>query len=90
MASGRTIDTVVPPQFVKQYYDTLCDRNGGIDKARAFARIFYVPGMWHGNAVGFDPLPYLQRWVESDVAPQRIDIGVRYKGEVYQQTIEVS
>lgn len=83
------LDTVVPPQYVKDYYDTLTERNGGLEQTRTFARIFYVPGMWHGNAVGCNPLSYLRGWIEKGDAPQTIDIGVRYKGNVYQQTIDV-
>lgn len=83
------IDTIVPAQYAREYYDTVASRNGGIEKTRDFARIFFVPGMWHGNNANCNPLAYLRNWVEKEVAPQRIDIGVRYKEKLYQQQVDV-
>lgn len=83
------LDTVVPAQYVKEYYDTVTARNGGIEKTRDFARIFFVPGMWHGNMINCNPLSCIRNWVEKGVAPNRIDIGVRYKGKKYQQNVQV-
>jgi feruloyl esterase len=83
------LDTVVPAQYAKEYYDTAASRNGGIEKTRGFARIFFVPGMWHGNTTGCNPLAYLRNWVEQGAAPDSIDIGVRYKGKVYEQKVGV-
>jgi feruloyl esterase len=83
------LDTVVPAQYVKEYYDTVASRNGGIEKARDFARVFFVPGMWHGNMTNCNPLSYVRNWVEKGVAPQSIEIGVRYKAKLYQQKVDV-
>jgi feruloyl esterase len=83
------IDTIVPAQYAKEYYDTVASRNGGIEKTRDFARIFFVPGMWHGNMANCNPLTYVRNWVEKGVAPQSIDIGVRYKANLYQQKVDV-
>ena len=83
------LDTVVPAQYVKEYYDTVASRNGGIEKTRDFARIFFVPGMWHGNMTNCNPLAYVRKWVEEGVAPQSIDIGVRYKANLYPQKVDI-
>ena len=83
------LDTVVPAQYVKEYYDTAASRNGGIEKTREFARIFFVPGMWHGNMANCNSLSYIRKWVEEGVAPQSIDIKVRYKANLYQQNVDV-
>jgi feruloyl esterase len=83
------LDTVVPARYVKEYYDTLISRNGGIEKTRDFARIFFVPGMWHGNQTNCIPLSYIRKWVEEGVAPQSIEIGVRYKANLYELKVEV-
>jgi feruloyl esterase len=82
------LDTVVPAQYVKEYYDTLTSRNGGIENTRNFARIFFVPGMWHGNMTNCDPLVCIRDWVEKKVAPENIDIGVRYKEKIYPQKVD--
>jgi feruloyl esterase len=83
------LDTVVPAEYVKQYYDTVASRNGGIEKTRDFARIFFVPGMWHGNMANCNPLSYVRNWVENGDAPKTIDVGVRYKTNLYQQKVDV-
>ena len=83
------LDTVVPAQYATEYYDTVTSRNGGIEKTRDFARIFFVPGMWHGNMTDCNPLAYVRNWVENGVAPQSIDIGVRYKAGLYKQKVAV-
>lgn len=83
------IDTIVPAQYVKEYYDTVASRNGGIEKTRDFARLFFVPGMWHGNMANCNPLSYLRNWVEHGVAPQRVEIGVRFKANLYEQNVDV-
>ena len=83
------LDTVVPAQYAKTYYDTLVSRTGGPEKTRGFARIFFVPGMWHGNQTGCDPLALIRKWVEEGAAPKTIDIGVQYKGTTYPQKVDV-
>lgn len=83
------LDTIVPAQYAKEYYDTVASRNGGIEKTKDFARIFFVPGMWHGNMANCSPLSYVRKWVEEGVAPQSIAIGVRYKASLYQQKVDV-
>jgi feruloyl esterase len=83
------LDTVVPAQYAKEYYDTLASRNGGLAKTRDFARIFFVPGMWHGNQSDCDPLAYIRKWVEAKHPPESIDIGVQYRTKLYLQKVDV-
>jgi len=83
------LDTVVPAQYAKEYFDAVASHNGGLEEARNFARIFFVPGMWHGNQTGFDLLGCIRQWVENGAAPACIDIGVCYKGNTYPQKVEV-
>ena len=63
-----------------EYYDEVAalfhkgkGRNDGYEKVQSFFRLFMAPG-GSGNKGPdkFDPLPYLERWVEQGVAPDRI------------------
>jgi feruloyl esterase len=63
-----------------EYYDEVVsffhkgqERNDGYEKVESFYRLFMAPG-GSGNRGPdrFDPLPYLERWVEQDIAPDRI------------------
>ncbi len=83
------LDTIVPARYAKEYYDALASRNSGIESTRGFARIFFVPGMWHGNMTGCSPLFFVRNWVEKGVAPRTIDIRVQYKANLYQQKVDV-
>lgn len=83
------LDTIVPAQYTKAYYDAVVSRNGGPEKTRDFARVFFVPGMWHGNQTGCDSFALIRQWVEEGVAPKTIDIGVRYNGTVCRQKVDM-
>lgn len=63
-----------------EYYDEVVSffhkgkgRNDGYEKVQSFFRLFMAPG-GSGNQGPdkFDPLPYLERWVEQGIAPDRI------------------
>ena len=59
------------------YYQRLAHGSGGLEKARAFARLFQVPGMGHcagGQATldQFDLLTPLVQWVERGKAPESV------------------
>lgn len=59
------------------YYERLVRDNGGLQKVRAFDRLFLVPGMGHcggGPATldQFDFLTPLVKWVEQGVAPEAV------------------
>src|SRR5262249_12599217 len=40
-------DTSIQPEFTVQLYEKIAEANGGIDKTKAFFRLFMVPGMAH-------------------------------------------
>ena len=64
-------DAVVPAQATIDYYERISR-----GKARDFARLFLVPGMFHCRSGPgtdqFNKIAVLERWVESGVAPDRI------------------
>lgn len=71
-------DALVPPQGSIRYYDEVVKAMGGLERTRAFARLFLVPGADHGlaNAV---PVPGANefygaaiRWVEDGLPPGRL------------------
>jgi hypothetical protein len=55
------------------YYNSMADRNGGLDAAQEFSRLYLVPNMGHcsgGPATDqFDLLTPLVNWVENGEAP---------------------
>ena len=59
-----------------RYYNRFVDANRGPTKARAFARLFLVPGMTHcggGPATDvYDTLTAMINWVENEDAPDKI------------------
>jgi hypothetical protein len=74
-------DPLVTPQPTVDYYDAVVRRVGGLSSARAFARLFLVPGMDHcginasGPGIadtGIDPLTALEQWVEAGIAPEAL------------------
>ena len=82
------LDTIVPP--MPRNTTTLWPRaTAGSKVPGVFARIFFVPGMWHGNMTGCSPLFFVRNWVEKGVAPRTIDIRVQYKANLYQQKVDV-
>lgn len=68
-------DPGIPPQNAIDYYRSVVAKMGG-SKAGEFARLFMVPGMQHcGDGPGpnvFNMAPALERWVEENVAPDRV------------------
>ena len=75
------LDTVVPAQYVREYYDTVASRNGGIEKTRR--RVFFVPGMWHGNMTDCNPLSTCETGLKG--VAESLDLGVRYKTKTYSR-----
>jgi pimeloyl-ACP methyl ester carboxylesterase len=69
-------DPVFSANDLIHYYQKLTHDNGGMDHARAFARLYLIPGMNHcmgGPALdNFDPLTAIEAWVEKGEAPDRI------------------
>jgi len=69
-------DPVFSANDLIRYYRNLTHDHGGMDHARAFARLYLIPGMNHcmgGPALdNFDGLTAIENWVEKDEAPEKI------------------
>jgi feruloyl esterase len=69
-------DPVVPFADTVSYYDGVVKAMGGMEKTRAFARLFVAPGMGHcGGGLGpnrFDAMPALDQWVMKGSAPAKL------------------
>lgn len=78
------LDTIVPAEYVKEYYAELCKKNGGPAKTAEFARLFLVPGGWHSN-MSANALGYLKPWVEKGRAPEKISVKIKYGGKTYEE-----
>ena len=69
-------DPFYSAEALAQYYDQLVQRAGDLDRGRAFARLFLVPGMGHCSAGPgtdrFDMLTALEQWVEQGKAPDLV------------------
>lgn len=81
-------DPVVPLADTVNYYDGVVKAMGGIEKTRAFARLFIAPGMGHcGGGVGpnkFDPLPALDQWVTHASPPAKLPASHQPATKVYR------
>ena len=82
-------DQTVPPAPVLDYYERVCERDGGIDCARKWFRLFCIPGCAHGGGRGriMTGTPngaavrkMLVDWREKGKAPERLDSSVKKKG----------
>lgn len=84
-------DTSNTPEPTLDYYKAVVDASfsGDVERARASARLFMLPGMGHcGGGSGpneWDKLPPLVDWVEKGVAPDRIIAVHRTNGVVDDQ-----
>jgi Tannase and feruloyl esterase len=69
-------DPQIPSGSSVDYYQSVLDTMGGIDKVKGNYRLFMVPGMGHcGGGDGpasFDMLAALEQWVEKGKAPDAI------------------
>ena len=45
-------DQTVPPGPILDYYEQVCERDGGIDRTREYFRLFCLPGCAHGGGKG--------------------------------------
>jgi feruloyl esterase len=85
-------DPGVMPQHTVDYYDRVVDLmdhatdGGGYENTVDFARLFMQPGVGHcRGGVGPDDSDFMTaiaRWVENDVAPNRIEARAIRDGEV--------
>jgi feruloyl esterase len=69
-------DQQIPSGSSVEYYQSVLDTNGGINKVKDNYRLFMVPGMGHcGGGDGpasFDMLAAIEQWVEKGKAPDSI------------------
>jgi feruloyl esterase len=69
-------DGGVSPLNTLDYYAQVAHRQGGMEAARGWFRLFMVPGMFHcrgGNAPNtFDFMPAIMAWVEKGVPPDGV------------------
>ncbi|MBS0387631.1 MAG: tannase/feruloyl esterase family alpha/beta hydrolase [Proteobacteria bacterium] len=86
-------DPDIPPRASIDYHDrvvALAAARGEAPRVDGFYRLFMVPGMGHcGGGPGpnrFDMLAALERWVEQDVAPERI-VATKYRDDDPQRGV---
>jgi hypothetical protein len=70
-------DHLVGSKNVIDYYEHIVSANGGLEKTRAFMRLFLVPGGGHvaggtGPYPDYPSLNQVMRWVEEGEAPSTI------------------
>ena len=75
------LDTIVPAEYVKEYYRELCNNIGGYQKTMESARLFLIPGAWHGNFKS-NISAYIRGWVEENKAPEKIEVEVENKEQL--------
>lgn len=83
------IDTIVPAEYIKDWYKLLCKNTGSTEKTLEYARVFLVPGGWHGNMSGVDMLQAIRDWVEKNSEPNRIKVNVAVKGVNYPEDAQL-
>jgi hypothetical protein len=85
-----TVDEVIMPDGVLNYYNRVVDKMGGMNETKKFVRLFMLPGIGHGSPLGgmidagyrsFSPVPGgmwqgIVDWVEQNKAPREF-LGVR-------------
>lgn len=83
------IDTIVPASYICDWYSALCKNTGSFEKTRDFARVFLLPGGWHGNILGVDMLGIARNWAEKGIAPESIKATVNVNGQKYTEEAEL-
>ena len=77
-------DQTVPPAPIVDYYERVCRKDGGIEKTKAYFRMFCIPGCAHGGGKGramtASPGGKMMRellvgWREKGVAPNSITVS---------------
>ena len=81
-------DQTVPPAPIIDYYERVCERDGGIDKTKGYFRLFCIPGCAHGGGKGramtgtpsgSQARKLLMAWHEKGVAPDTLQSGWKSK-----------
>jgi feruloyl esterase len=81
-------EAIIPPRSAIDYYESVLAAMGGQSQTRDFFRLFMVPGMGMcpgfgmGNDGTFDAMDVVQKWRETDVAPDRIINSHKVAGAV--------
>lgn len=75
--SSGTADSIVPYHATVDYYERVIEQCGSLEKAKAFARLFIIPGMGHGGGgPGINQSPNLfdavKDWREKGTAPDAL------------------
>jgi hypothetical protein len=79
-------DSIVTPLFTIEYYDSVVQKMGGLEKTQEFFRLFMIPGMDHCSILPgkgpdqIDVLTALENWVEKGVAPNEMIASQYEKG----------
>ena len=80
MTTGWEDQTIAPGPIV-DYYENVCEKDGGIEKTIAYFRLFCVPGCAHGGGKGRlltgspggpNTRRLLADWCEKGTAPDRL------------------
>lgn len=75
-----SFDSIVPYHATLDYYERVIESSGGLEQAKSFARLYFIPGMGHGLGPGITHLPseltLVMEWREKGIAPGEI-IGKR-------------
>jgi feruloyl esterase len=79
-------DALIVPRSSISYYEKVVSTMGGLEKTRAFFRLFMAPGMGHCHGGegpdDFDALGALEAWVEQGQAPEKVIASHRTDGRV--------
>jgi len=74
-------DVAAGPSAIFEYYHAVRALSGGTEKAREFARLFLIPGMYHCRGgylpYEFDLLGKIVAWVELEQAPDAVETAVK-------------
>jgi feruloyl esterase len=91
---GKTImftaweESAIPPRGIMNYYRSVVETMGGLEKTQDFARLFMVAGMGmcpgFRDPGGFDTQKAIEQWVEKGVAPDTITSIMRTGTEVHR------
>ena len=85
-------EAAIPPRGLVNYYQSVVDTMGGLEKTRKFARLFMPAGL--GMCPGFmdpdsfDTQKVIEQWVEQGIAPDTI-MSKNKVGGVAQRTRSV-
>ena len=81
-------DQTVPPTPIIDYYERVCERDGGIEKTKEYFRLFCIPGCAHGGGKGramtgtpsgSQARKLLMAWHEKGIAPDTLQSGWKSK-----------